>query len=287
MKLASEANVFMACDKSLEEARTVVYGAPYDGTSSLRPGSRFAPQAMRSLSDGIESYSPYQNKDLEDLAIHDGGDLVLPFGDKEKVLALVEDQSQKILDLDKQPVMLGGEHLLTLACVKAVYAKYPDLHVIHLDAHTDLRDDYLGEELSHATVIKQVWKILGDDRIHSFGIRSGLKEEFEFGRKHLDHKPFSLAGIKKSIQEYELKEKQIPIYLTIDLDVLDPSIFPGTGTPEPGGASFQELLGAIIDMSGLNVVGFDLVELSPDYDHSGVSTLVACKVLRECLIAFS
>ena len=287
MKLQSSLTQFVGCDHPLETAKTVIFGAGYDGTVTLRPGTRFGPEAMRDLSIGLEMYSPYQDLNIGDFAIADAGDLDLPFGDTDTTLRMIEEETREIVKAGKQPVMLGGEHLLTLATVKAVHEAYPDLHVIHFDAHTDLRDEFMGVELSHATVIKQVWRILGDKKVHSFGIRSGLGEEFVFGREHLDFNPFSLACLKDRIADYGLVEQQIPVYLTIDLDVLDPSVFPGTGTPEPGGVDFHTLLNAILAMRGLNIVGFDLVELAPDYDASGCSTLVACKVLRECLLAFS
>ena len=176
--------------------------------------------------------------------------------------------------------MLGGEHLVTLGTMRAIVKKYPDVHVIHFDAHTDLRDDYCGEEYSHATVIKQVYNLVGDNKIHQFGIRSGEKYEFEFAKNHTNLHKFDLKGFEKTVEL--LKGK--PVYFTLDLDVLDPSIFCGTGTPEAGGVSFKELLDAILMLNKLNVVGCDINELSPHYDVSGTSTAVACKITREiCL----
>lgn len=271
---------FIGCDSSYDEASIVLFGAPFDGTTTFRPGTRFGPSAMRNESFGMESYSPYSDKDLEEYCIYDGGDIELPFGNTEKALSMIEEYTDKIVVDNKIPVMFGGEHLVTLGAFRAVVKKYPDIHVIHFDAHTDLRDEYMGYELSHSTVIKQVWKLIGDGRIHQFGIRSGLKEEFEFAKEHTNMNRFDLNNFKEAIEQ--LKGK--PIYFTLDLDVLDPSIFCGTGTPEAGGVSFKELLDAVLLLKELNVVACDINELSPHYDTSGASTMVACKIAREIIL---
>ncbi len=272
---------FIGCESEYQDADVVIFGAPFDGTTSFRPGTRFAGKAIRSESYGIETYSPYQDRDLTAMKIFDAGELEFPFGNTIKVLEEIEDTTRKIISDHKIPVMIGGEHLVTLGSVRAVYEKHPDVHVIHLDAHTDLRTDYLGEELSHATVIRRVWDLVGDGRIHQFGIRSGEKYEFEFASKHNTIRKFDLEGFAKCVEE--LKGK--PVYFTLDLDILDPSVFSGTGTPEAGGVTFKELLDAIMELDKLNIVGCDMNELSPVYDTSGVSTAVACKILREMLLA--
>ncbi len=274
---------FIGCEADFDDAKAVIFGAPFDGTTSFRPGTRFGPSAIRSESFGIETYSPYQHKDLEDKAIFDAGDLELPFGNTEAVLDMIEEMTQDILDAEKMPVMLGGEHLVTLGSVRAVAKKYPNLHIIHFDAHTDLRDEYLGEKLSHASVIRRCHEIVGDGRIHQFGIRSGERAEFEFAHAHTDFHPFNARDVLDVVLSME---KDVPVYVTLDLDVLDPSLFCGTGTPEAGGIFFQELEEALLALEALNVVGFDMNELSPHYDHSGTSTAVACKVLREMLLAY-
>lgn len=272
---------FLACDKEYNEAKIVLFGAPFDSTTSFRPGTRFASKVMRSESFGIETYSPYQDKDLEtDTKVFDAGDLELPFGNTERVLKEIEEFTTGILVDKKIPLMIGGEHLVTLGAVRAVSKKYPDLHVLHFDAHTDLREDYLGEKLSHATVIRRVWELVGDGKIYQFGIRSGEKHEFTFAAEHNYINKFNLNGLEAVVQKLQGK----PVYFTLDLDVLDPSIFPGTGTPEAGGVSFSELLAGVLKLAGLNIVGCDINELSPVYDHSGVSTAVACKILREILL---
>lgn len=274
---------FLGCDNEYGESGIVVFGAPFDSTTSFRPGTRFASRTMRGESYGLETYSPYQDKDLEDLAIFDGGDLELCFGDTEKALAAIESYTTRVLRDNKRPVMIGGEHLVTLGAVRAVARKYPELHVVHFDAHADLRDDYLGITLSHATVLHRVWDIIGDGRIYQFGIRSGERSEFQWGNDHVTTQKFNFKGLAEVIEKLQGQ----PVYFTLDLDVLDPSVFPGTGTPEPGGVSFIELLEAIQQVSRLNLVGCDINELSPVYDQSGASTAVACKVLRELLLAMA
>lgn len=274
---------FIAAEADFDEARAVIFGAPFDGTTSFRPGTRFGPGAIRAESDGIETYSPYQNKDLEDIAVFDSGDLLLPFGNTEAVLEEICARTAEILEVGKMPVMLGGEHLVTLGAVRAMVQKYPELHIIHFDAHTDLRDDYLGERLSHATVIRRCHDLLGDGRIHQFGIRSGERAEWDFAFAHTDFHPFNVKDVLDVVLALG---SDVPVYVTLDLDVLDPSLLCGTGTPEAGGVFFQDLEEALLALEALNVVGFDMNELSPHYDASGVSTAVACKVLREMLLAY-
>lgn len=276
---------FIGCESSFEEASIVLYRAPFDSTTSFRPGARFGPSAMRHESFGLETYSPYQDKDLIDISVFDSGDLELCFGSSEIALSDIQKRAEEILKAEKFPLLLGGEHLVTLGAVRAAAAKYPDLHIIHFDAHADLRDDYLGAKLSHACVLRRCHEIVGDGHIHQFCIRSGEREEFQFASRHTDFHPFTFEGLEETVRE--LKEKQVSVYFTIDLDCMDPSVFPGTGTPEAGGVSFLELLKAIRTVSQANLVGADVNELAPMLDASGVSTATACKVLRELLLAIA
>lgn len=275
-------SVFQSCDKNYEESSVVIFSSPMDATCSFRPGTRFAGPAIRQDSIGLEWYSPYFDMDLKNYNTCDIGDLDLPMGDVEKDLDEISRVTKLILDDNKKTMMIGGEHLVTLGTIREYVKKYPDLHIIHFDAHTDLREEFLGRELSHATVLRKCYDLLGDGRIYQFGIRSGDSSEFKWASEgHTYLRKFDLVGLDKCIEE--LKDK--PVYITIDLDVLDPSVFPGTGTPEAGGITYKELQQAILDMRGLhNIVGADMVELSPHYDQSGVSTAVACKVLRELVL---
>ena len=281
--LNKNVETFIGCDCEYEESKIVLFGAPFDSTTSFRPGTRFASKAIRSESFGIETYSPYQDKDLEDVKIFDSGDLELRFGNPVSALEDIEERTAQILEDGKVPLMIGGEHLVTLGAVRAVAKKYPDLHVIHFDAHADLREDYLGEPLSHASVLHRVWELVGDHKIYQFGIRSGERQEFLWGSEHVTMQKFNFDGLQEVVKTLEGK----PVYFTLDLDVLDPSIFPGTGTPEAGGVSFMELLQAVMQLEGLQIVGCDVNELCPVYDPSGVSTAVACKIIRELLLVLS
>ena len=273
----------IGCEASYEESKIVLFGAPFDSTTSFRPGARFGSAAIRHESFGLETYSPYQDLDLTDYKIFDSGDLELCFGSAESALDDIESRSQQILNDDKFPFLLGGEHLVTLGSVRAVAKKYPDLHIIHFDAHADLRQEYLGAELSHACVIRRCHEIIGDGRIHQFCIRSGERSEFQFAQKHTQMQKFNFDGLELLVDQ--LKKSQTPVYFTIDLDCLDPSVFPGTGTPEAGGITFQQLIEAIFLVCQTNVVAADVNELAPMLDTSGVSTATACKVVRELLLA--
>lgn len=274
---------FIGCDSDYDAAKIVVYGAPFDSTTSFRPGARFGPAAMRHESFGLETYSPYQDADLTDCAVFDSGDMELCFGSSEDALADIEARAAEILADGKLPLLLGGEHLVTLGAVRAAVKKYPNLHIIHFDAHADLRDDYLGAKLSHACVIRRCHELVGDGRIHQFCIRSGEREEFAFAKEHTQMQKFTFDGLEETVAQ--LKADGTPVYFTIDLDCLDPAVFAGTGTPEAGGVSFVQLLAALRCVCTANVIGADVNELAPMLDASGVSTATACKVLRELLLA--
>ena len=253
----------------------VMLGMPFDGTVSYRSGSRFAPEQIRLASWGLEEYSPRFDKHLEDVNFHDAGDLEFPLGNTYKSLDLIEENVEQIYKDGKRVFGIGGEHLVTLPEIKAVAKFHKDLAIVHFDAHTDLREEYLGEEMSHSAVIRHASKIVGPENLKQIGIRSGMKEEWEFMKKH-----------NTLIHEYseldELKGKKI--FVTVDLDCLDPSVMPGTGTPESGGMQFNELMGWFEYLKNFDIVGADVVELAPDYDASGVSTAVATKVIRELLM---
>ena len=283
--MKAQTNQFIGCDKPYEDATTVLFGAPYDSTTSFRPGTRFGPNAMRMESFGIETYSMVLDRDLlDDTSVFDSGDLELPFGNQERGLSMIEERADEILTGGKRPFLLGGEHLVTLGSVRAVAKKHPDLHIIHFDAHADLREDYLGNPLSHACVLRRCHDLLGDGRIFQFGIRSGTREERQFMRDgHVTTELFAdttLPDVIKSIGP------ATPVYLTIDMDVLDPSEFPGTGTQEAGGFRYPQLVADVRKiLAKLNVVGLDNVELNPGLDSSGRSTALACKFLREELLS--
>ena len=281
--LSRNVETFLGCDAVFDSAGTVLFGAPFDSTTSYRPGTRFGSAAIRHESYGLESYSPYQDLDLADVPVCDSGDLELCFGDTKTALQQIQARAQNILEAGKRPFMLGGEHLVTLGAFRAVQAQYPDVRLIHFDAHADLRHDYLGVQLSHACVLRRCFELVGDGRIFQFGIRSGTREEFSWGRGHITTRLFNFQGLEETLKTL----KGQPVYFTLDLDVLDPAVFPGTGTPEPGGVTFDALRqAATLVCTQAQVVGCDVTELSPHYDQSGVSTVTACKIIREMLLAF-
>ena len=281
--LERNVETFIGCDADYADASIVLFGAPFDSTTSFRPGARFGSAAMRHESFGLETYSPYQDADLTDYAVFDSGDLELCFGSAEQALRDIEARAETILQDGKLPLLIGGEHLVTLGSFRAVLKQYPDVHIIHFDAHADLRDDYLGAQLSHACVLRRCHDLIGDGRIHQFCIRSGDREEFRFAAQHTDLHPLSLDGLEETVRA--LKDAHTPVYFTIDLDCLDPSVFPGTGTPEAGGITFPQLLDAMRTVAACDIVGADVNELAPMLDPTGVSTATACKVLRELLLA--
>ena len=267
---------WMAQNPDYESSKIVMLGLPFDGTVSYRSGSRFAPEQIRLASWGLEEYSPLFDKELAQVSFHDAGDLEFPLGNTYKTLDVIEQNVEDIYKDGKKVFGIGGEHLVTLPEVKAVSKYVDNLAIVHFDAHTDLREEYLGEEMSHSAVIRHISKIVGAQNIKQIGIRSGMKEEWDFMKENntLCHKYSDLDCLKNK-----------NIFVTVDLDCLDTSIMPGTGTPEAGGMSFNELAQWFKYLSEFNIVGADVVELAPDYDASGASTAVATKVIRELLMA--
>lgn len=273
---------WMASDETPNNSEWIMIGVPFDGTCSFRPGTRFAPEQIRVASRGIETYSPYFNKDLDDISFYDAGELDLPFGNTQRVLDMVYDVTREVLVAGKKYFGIGGEHLVSYPAIKAYYEKYPDLYVVHFDAHTDLRDEYLGEALSHSTVIKKVADLIGFDNLSQVGIRSGESYEFELMKKHN-----TLVKSAEDFRDILSGIKGRPVFITLDLDVLDPSVLPGTGTPEVGGFSFSELMSYFKILADSNIVGMDMLELSPFLDTSANSTVAAAKVAREMLCVAS
>ena len=266
---------WMGQNPDYETSKIVMLGLPFDGTVSYRPGSRFAPEQIRLASWGLEEYSPYFDKHLEDVNFHDAGDLEFPLGNTYKTLDVIERNVEDIYCDGKKVFGIGGEHLVTLPEIKAISKFYDNLAIVHFDAHTDLREEYLGEEMSHSAVIRHCTNIIGPQNLKQVGIRSGMKEEFEFMKIH--------NTLAEKFEDLDiLKNKKI--FVTVDLDVLDPSVMSGTGTPESGGLSFKELIDWFKYLKDFEVIGADVVELAPDYDTSGVSTAVATKVIRELLM---
>ncbi len=276
-------NAFIGSGDHYDAAQAIIYGMPMDWTTSFRPGTRLGPQRIREVSIGLEEYSPYLDRELSEVSFFDIGDIALPFGNAARSLTMIEEYTGHWLDDGKFLLGLGGEHLVSLGVFRALAKRFPDLRVIHLDAHTDLRDQYEGEELSHSAVIKKLAGLIDPSSIYQFGIRSGMKEEFQYANSHTHFHPFEvLKPLIACIPDL----KQYPVYVTLDIDVLDPAFAPGTGTAEAGGISSKELIDAIHAMKELHVIGFDLVEVSPVLDGSDQTSIVAAKVVREALLSF-
>lgn len=273
---------FLRAKQNYDTARVVIVGVPMDFTVSFRPGTRMGPRKIREVSYGLEDYSIYLDDTLNNKDYFDAGDVDIPFGNVEKSLEIIEQVTAKLLERNKIPVFLGGEHLISYPIIKQVAKKYEDLVVIHFDAHADLRDTFFGERLSHATVMRRVCEHIKDKHLYQFGIRSGIKEEFNFAKEHTCMYPIN---VKKPFMELLDKLKQRPVYVTLDIDAIDPAFAPGTGTPEPGGCNSQDILDVVSSFKELNIVGFDLVEVSPASDLSERTSLLAAKILREVLIA--
>ncbi|MBD8013254.1 agmatinase [Microbacterium sp. APC 3898] len=278
--------VFIKSHPNYEESKAVLYGMPMDWTVSYRPGSRFGPNKIREVSIGLEEYSPYLDRELGDVKFFDAGDIPLPFGNPEKSLIEIETYVHTLLADHKIPMGMGGEHLVSLPVMKAVASKYDDLAIIHFDAHTDLRENYEGEEYSHSTPIRKIADHIGPKNVYSFGIRSGMKEEFEWAKEQGMH--ISKFEVLEPLKEVLPTLEGRNVYVTIDMDVLDPAHAPGTGTVDAGGITSRELLASIhaIAASGVNVVGFDLVELAPVYDHSDQTANTASKLMREMILGW-
>ena len=280
MKLSFQETSFISSKASFPESQAVILGCPFDGTASFRPGARFGPSAIRRASWGIETYSPYLKQDLSQLRLHDMGDLELPLGEKNTSLSMIREAVRRILSAKKFPILLGGDHLISLPAVEQVLKTYPRLHIVHIDAHTDLREEYLGEVFSHSTVMRKTVDRLGKGRLFQIGIRSGTKEEFALAQRMKSIVPANHNSLRAMVKHIG---KQ-PVYVSVDLDVIDPGLLPGVGTPEPGGLTFQGFISILKELQRLHVVGFDLVELTPDYDPTQISSVTASVILREMIL---
>jgi agmatinase len=283
---AYSGNVFIGSHPVFEESEAVLYGMPMDWTVSYRPGSRFGPTRIREVSIGLEEYSPYLDRELEEVKYFDAGDIPLPFGNPQRSLNMIEEYIDQLLAADKFPLGMGGEHLVSWPVMKAMSKKYPDLAIIHMDAHTDLREEYEGEPLSHSTPIRKVAELIGPENVYSFGIRSGMKEEFQWAKENGMH--ISKFEVLEPLKEILPTLAGRPVYVTIDIDVLDPAHAPGTGTVDAGGITSKELLASIhaIAKSDLRIVGGDLVEVAPIYDPSEQTANTASKLIREMILGW-
>lgn len=283
LDLVERLDIFMGSTDNYDQADIVLLGAPMDLTVSFRPGTRQGPRHVRQVSHGLEEYSLELDKDLADYRYFDAGDVALSFGSVQESLRRIGNVAAEIVNSNKFPLILGGEHLISFAIINEVLSKHPKLAVIQLDAHADLRDEYLGERFSHATVMRRVADLVGGMNIYQFGIRSGAREEFNFARNYTN---MYTNEVLQPLQEVIPGLAGRPVYVTLDIDVIDPAYAPGTGTAEPGGCGVKEIIQAVHLLGQLNVVGFDLVEVSPIYDPSERTSLLAAKLVREAILSF-
>lgn len=284
MDLVERFTGFMGSCDTYEEADSVIVGIPMDFTVSFKPGSRFAPQAVRNVSYGIEEYSVYLDKVLSDYMFYDWGDINLPIGNVPGSLDRIGQVAAKLFGDNKFPIFIGGEHLVSYPIIREASKKYHDLIVIQFDAHADLREDYLGEENSHATVMRKAAQIIGGKNLYQFGIRSGTRDEFIYAKENTNmFVDKVIEPLKSAINEIGNK----PVYITIDIDVVDGAFAPGTGTIEPGGISAREMIEAIHTLQNLNVVGMDIVEIAPALDQSERTALLGAKLIRESILSYT
>lgn len=282
--LISKSGGFIGSTEDYSSAAPVILGVPLDCTVSFRPGTRFGPQEIRLQSEGLETYSPYLDRDLIDYVYCDAGNIILPPGQLKECFRRIQVITTSLLKEGKFPLFLGGEHLITLPVVEAVARLYPNLAVLQFDAHADLRDAYLGDNFSHATVMRRVTEIIGGKNLFQFGIRSGTKEEFIFAQKETNFFPFE---IKEPLKEVNSFLRGRPVYITLDIDVCDPAYAPGVGTPEPGGCTPQELIQALHLMGAQQVVGMDLVEINPLSDPTARTAALGAKLVREAILSYA
>lgn len=275
---------FMGARSSYDDADIVLLGAPMDWTVSFRGGARHGPAGIRLVSQGLEEYSPYLDRDMDQCLFHDAGDLFLPPGDVPTSLQNIASAVKRIADDGKFPLLLGGEHLVTWPAVQQMAARHPGLLVVHLDAHADLVDEYLGLSLSHATVMRRVCELVGDGNLFQFGIRSCTRQEIEYASQHTRLAGLGGATILSDIEKNIGYLRDRPVYVTLDIDVVDPAFAPGTGTAEPGGCTSRETLEVVHMLNSLNLVGFDLVEVCPPYDQSQRTALLAAEIVREVVL---
>ncbi|MCL6450471.1 MAG: agmatinase [Acetobacteraceae bacterium] len=272
---------FLAATAPYDRAKAVVYGLPMDWTVAYRPGCRLGPDAVREASWGLEEFCPSLGRGMADSAGCDAGDAPLPAGDVEGSLKIVEQAAERFLRDNKFPVFLGGEHLLTLGTVRPFFARYPDLALVQLDAHADLREEYQGRRLSHATVMRRLSEVLPPGSLYQVGVRSATQEEVEYAAALGSLVP---GGVLQAMKALLPELARRPLYVSLDIDVADPAFAPGTGSPEPGGPSSAELLEALSLLGRVRLVGFDLVEVAPPYDPSGITAYLAARVVRDVLL---
>ena len=258
-----------------------IIGVPFDSTTSYHSGSRLGPIVVREASFGFEKYNTVFNKDLT-AAFYDFGDVNVVPGNCEATCKIIEDTVNELLDLNIRPIIIGGEHSASIGAIKALTEKYEKLTVIHLDAHRDLVFEFVGEKYSHATVMRRVHE-MGADLVQ-IGIRSASQDEDEFVKSTYNIQTFKNKDVHKHMDaiEYYLTNIEGPIYISVDMDVVDPAFAPSVGNPTPGGLFMSEIETIIETLSHKDIVGFDVVETASDRlgDNTAV---IAAKIIYDFL----
>jgi agmatinase len=275
---------FIACRASLQEARIALFGIPFEGRVNLRRGADHGPRELRLASDSIETYSPFLGRDLEDLSIADLGDCELGDGGPREQLARARDEIQGFWRPGLVPVMLGGDHTATLPVIEVLAPAIPDLRILQLDAHPDLREEFLGERYNYASAMARVMDVVAPERVFQVGMRTGAREEYQRKAPHLfpAHQIHPVAAVRSLLPDLQ----DHPLYVTIDVDVLDPSEAPGTGAPEPCGITAAELVEIVRLLQPCRIVGTDLMEVAHAWDPSGRTGIIASWILREAILTW-
>src|SRR5712692_7435479 len=275
---------FIGCNLAFADARVVVYGIPFEGRVNLRKGADAGPLDLRLASDSIETYSPILDRDLEDLALADIGDCVLPDGAAPREqLDAARDEIAGWWHPGLLPFMLGGDHTATVPVIEVLAPHFPDLVVLQLDAHPDLREQFLGERYNYASAMARVMDTVPPERVYQVGMRTGAREEYRRKAPHVfpAHAVHPVEAVRSLVPELA----RHPLYVTIDIDVLDPSEAPGTGAPEPCGITASELVEIVRLLEPCTVVGTDLMEVAHAFDPSGRTGITAAWSLREAMLA--
>jgi len=275
---------FIACQAALAEARIAVFGIPFEGTVNLRHGADRGPLDLRVASDSIETYSPALDRDLEDLTMADIGDCELGSGTPREQLLRARDEVAAFWRPGLVPVMLGGDHTATVPVIEVLAAAIPDLAILQLDAHPDLREEFLGERYNYASAMARVMDVVPPERVYQVGMRTGAREEYQRKAPHLypSHAVHPVEAVRGLVPELARR----PLYVTMDVDVLDPAEAPGTGSPEPCGLRASELVEIVRLLAPCQVVGTDLVEVAHAWDPSGRTGITASWILREAVLTW-
>ena len=280
----AEGAVFMGAKKTLKNCSIGIFGVNYDGTTSFKPGTRFGPNAIRNVSESLETYCPFFNKDLNLINYFDAGSLKIDLSNTYSIIKKVKSGTEFLIKKNLKPLILGGEHSISIGVIEALVEKYPNLLMIQLDAHADLRDSYQNNKYSHACTIRRCLELLPNKKVIQIGIRSGTQEEFTIMNKNHQLINFRTGDSNIKIKKFLEPFRSQPIYLTVDLDWFDPSLLSGTGTPEPGGLFWHDFETIIQLLSTFKIIGCDIVELSPNIDLSGISSVVAAKTTRSLIM---